>query len=103
MIVGVFFDGQTADGESLVIKRSGQEQFENSEFLLKVTGDLGGGTIKLHYDFGDDDFAPLLDADGVTEKEITAVGVLSILCKAGCGMKAVLSGSTGANVTVKRV
>lgn len=99
----IFFENQTTNGDSAILKQTGTDNFDDSEFLIKVTGDLGGGTLTPEYDFGDDDFAPLLDADGSTVKTITALGVVEVLCKPGCSMKLVLSGSTGANVTAKRI
>ncbi len=98
-----FFLNKTVDGESEILKQTGIDEFDDSEFLIKLTGNLGGGIVKVFYDFGDDDFAPLLDADGSTEKTITALGVIEILCKPGCSMKLILSGSTAANLTAKRI
>ena len=99
----IFFENQTVDGDSAILKQTGIDGFDDSEFLIKITGNLGGGTITPQYDFSDGDFAPLLDSDGATSKTITSVGIVEVLCKPGCSMKLVLSGSSGANVTAKRI
>jgi hypothetical protein len=83
----IFFENQTVDGDSAILKQTGIDGFDDSEFLIKVTGNLGGGTITLQYDFSDGDFAPLLDNDGSTSKTITSVGIVE----------------GGANVTAKRI
>jgi hypothetical protein len=99
----IFFENQTADGESEILKQTGNDKYVDSEFLIKVTGDLGGGSIQVQYDFNDDDYAPLLGSDGESVKTIAAVGIIEVLVKSGCRMKLVLSGSTAADVTAKRI
>ncbi|OEU67462.1 MAG: hypothetical protein BBJ57_02075 [Desulfobacterales bacterium PC51MH44] len=99
-----FFTNQTANGDSTILKRTGDDNFDDSEFQIKIGGVIDGATITPKYDFGDGDFQPLLDADGATVKTITALGIIEVLSKPGCSMKLTLSDVGGStDITADRI
>lgn len=99
-----FFTNQTTNGNSAILKHTGDDNFDDSEFQIKIGGVIDGAIITPKYDFGDGDFQPLLDNNGATEKTITALGIIEVLSKPGCSMMLVLSNAGGStNITADRI
>lgn len=82
------FSAQAADGASSLAKTIGSPRGAN----VFVSGNLGGGTIKVEAEAPDGSFIPL---DGIS---ITAAGVY-IVDGAPRRLRLSLSGSTGPSVT----
>lgn len=98
------FTNQAADGDSLIFESKGQMSDQNKDesvYLVKFTGDFGGGTVTPMLAFDDDDYAPIINAIDEAVLTYTTVGCIELLVKTGAKLKLALSGSTGASLNAR--
>lgn len=97
------FTGQTADGDSEFFISGGSLSKQNkkdSMYVVKGTGTFGGGSVTFEVDFGDDDWAPVINAYDGTALSYNTPFAIDLYIKTGSRLKAVLSGATGASLNV---
>ena len=97
------FTGQTADGDSNIFISGGSASVQNkkdSMYVVRGTGDFGGGAVTFEVDFGDDDWAPVINAYDGTPLSYSSAFVIDLYIKTGSQLKAVLSSATTASLNV---
>ena len=100
----VILDAVTTDTTSNSFGGGKTGQDENSKHCLKATGGFGGGTLTIEAEFDKDDaWAPLVDPSTGDSYSFTSPFCIELVTKAGIGLRAVLTGATGATLTLKRI
>ncbi len=97
------FTGQTADGDSIIFISGGSASTQNkkdSMYVVRGTGDFGGGSITFETDFGDDDWAPVINAYDGSTLSYNSPFTVDLYIKTGSRLKAVLTSATAASLNV---
>ena len=97
------FTGQTADGNSTEFLSGGSSSKQNkkdSMYVVRGTGNFGSGSVTFEVDFGNDDWAPVINAYDGTPLSYNSSFIIDVYIKTGSRLRAVLTGATAANLNV---
>lgn len=97
------FTGQTADGNSTEFISGGSASVQNkkdSMYVVRGTGAFGAGSVTFELDFGDDNWAPVINAYDGTPLSYSSAFIIDLYIKTGSRLRAVLTGATAASLNI---